>query len=109
MAYAMMKAYAEGQVDEDKYGDAGLRAFNGIVSGYVSNDALGNVYRSSGASASAEDYMNASLYVVNEAKGVGPLMMAAVYANDAAEKYNRPKPHVHEWSYSADGSTLTVT
>lgn len=109
MAYAMMKAYAEDQVDEDKYGDAGLRAFNGIVSGYVSNDALGNVYRSSGASASAEDYMIASLYVVNEAKGVGPLMMAAVYANDAAEKYNRPKPHVHEWQYSSDGSILTVT
>ena len=86
MAYAMMKLYDKGYV-EDSYGEAGLLAFNGIVSNHVDNQGLHNVYISSGVSANAVDYLSKD-YVTNEAKGVGPLMMAASYAEAVANKLN---------------------
>ena len=86
MAYAMMKLYDKGYV-EDSYGEAGLLAFNGIVSNYVDDEGLHNVYISSGVMTTPEAYLSKS-YVSNEAKGVAPLMMAASYANATAEKLN---------------------
>ena len=84
MAYAMMKLYDEGYVGE-KYGMAGLKAFNGTVKNKVTAQGLIDVYISSGVSTTDEGYLQKD-YKVNEAKGVGPLIMAACYANSVAEK-----------------------
>ena len=83
IAYAMMKSYVEGYVD-DTYGEAGLRAFNGTVMNYLDENGLHNVYISSGVETAPEGYLTKE-YKTNEAKGVGPLMMAATYASTAAE------------------------
>ncbi|MDO4803255.1 MAG: glycoside hydrolase family 88 protein [Lachnospiraceae bacterium] len=88
IAYAMMKSYVEGYLD-DTYGEAGLRAFNGTVMNYLDDGGLQNVYISSGVETSPEGYLSKE-YKTNEAKGVGPLMMAATYANAAAEIHNDP-------------------
>ncbi len=92
MAYAMLKSYCEGFVGDD-YGKAGLRAFNGVCENYVRTEGtkvyLDNVYISSGVSTSDAGYLTKE-YRTNEAKGVGPLIMAATYANEAAALVNRP-------------------
>ncbi len=88
IAYAMMKSYVEGYVD-DTYGEAGLRAFNGTVMNYLDKNGLHNVYISSGVETAPEGYLTKE-YKTNEAKGVGPLMMAATYANDAAAIHASP-------------------
>ena len=84
MAYAMLKSYTEGFADSI-YGEAGLRAFNGTVQNQLDGDGLRNIYISSGVGTSPESYLDKT-YQVNEAKGVGPLMMAACYADRAAER-----------------------
>ena len=88
MAYAMMKAYNNGWVDES-YAEAGLKAFNGVVnnqmSGSKGNYTVKDTYRSSGVCTSDEDY-NKNPYVADEAKGTAALIMAATVANTAAEK-----------------------
>ena len=88
MAYAMMKSYTEGFVG-DRYGEAGLRAFNGVCMNYLNDNQLENVYISSGVSETDDGYLKYA-YKINEAKGVGPLMMAACYARDATKLFNRP-------------------
>ncbi len=88
MAYAMMKSYCEGFVG-DKYGKAGLRAFNGVCQNYLTETELSNVYISSGVGTSDTDYLTKE-YKINEAKGVGPLIMAATYAREAAALVNQP-------------------
>ena len=93
LAYAMMKSFAQGYVDEED-GEAGLKAFHGIVDGYVSQNTLTNVYRSAGVSTNPADYLKAELYKPNEAKGVGPLMMAACYAGAAAAGLQKHEPEV---------------
>ena len=85
IAYAMMKSYVEGYLD-DAYGEAGLMAFNGVVMNYLDDDGLHNVYISSGVETYPQGYLS-KVYKVNEAKGVGPLIMAASYANEAAQIY----------------------
>ncbi len=89
MAYAMMKLYSEGYIDDSKYGEAGLKAFNGTVINKMSSGNLEDVYRSSGVETTDAGYLR-STYETNEAKGVAPLMMAASYANAAADKLNVP-------------------
>lgn len=69
IAYAMMKSYVEGYVD-DTYGEAGLRAFNGTVKNYLDKAGLHNVYISSGVETTPEGYLGKE-YKTNEAKGVG--------------------------------------
>lgn len=82
IAYAMLKSYAEGFLDRS-YGEAGLHTFSGIVRTQLDGEGLHNIYLSSGVGTTAESYL-ANGYKVNEAKGVGPLMMAACYAERAA-------------------------
>jgi len=88
----MMKSYVEGYVG-DEYGEAGLRAFNGIVMNdlEISGDEyfLHNVYQSSDVETSPEGYLKKP-YVDNDAKGVGPLIMASTYAKEAARIHNNP-------------------
>ena len=95
MAYAMMKSYVEGYVG-DEYGEAGLRAFNGVVMNDLEISGgeyfLHNVYQSSGVETSPEGYLKKP-YVDNEAKGVGPLIMASTYAEKAARIHNNPESY----------------
>ena len=88
MAYAMMRSYAEGFVGRS-YGAAGLRAFNAIAALKLDEGGLCDVYLSSGVETTPEGYLSKP-YVTNEAKGVGPLFMAAAWAKQAAENYNQP-------------------
>ena len=83
MAYAMMKSYVEGYID-DSYGEAGLRAFNGTVMKCLDEEGLHNIYISASVETYPEGYLSKS-YETNDARGVAPLMMAATYANDAAD------------------------
>ncbi|MBQ6376723.1 MAG: glycoside hydrolase family 88 protein [Lachnospiraceae bacterium] len=92
MAYSMMKLFDEGYVDET-YGEAGLRAFNGTVAVKMQSGSLTDVYKSSGVSTSDGGYLT-STYETDEAKGVGPLMMAACYANGTAAKLQKAEPKV---------------
>lgn len=88
MAYAMMRSYAEGYV-ERRYGAAGLRAFNAIAALKLDEGGLHDVYLSSGVETTPEGYLSKP-YVTNDAKGVGPLFMAAAWAKQAADLYNQP-------------------
>ena len=88
MAYAMMRSYAEGFVGRS-YGAAGLRAFNGTAALKLDEGGLRDVYLSSGVETTPEGYLSKP-YVTNEAKGVGPLFMAAAWAKQAADLYNQP-------------------
>ena len=88
MAYAMMRSYAEGFVGRS-YGAAGLRAFNATAALKLDEEGLHDVYLSSGVETTPEGYLSKP-YVTNEAKGVGPLFMAAAWARQAADLYNQP-------------------
>ena len=57
------------------------------MSNKLSGGELVDVYRSAGVETTDAGYVK-NPYTVNEAKGVGPLIMASCYANSAAEKYN---------------------
>lgn len=88
MAYAMMRSYAEGFVGRS-YGAAGLRAFNAIAALKLDDGRLCDVYLSSGVETTPEGYLSKP-YVNNDAKGAGPLFMAAAWAKQAADLYNQP-------------------
>ncbi len=88
MAYAMMRSYAEGYV-ERRYGAAGLRAFNGTAALKLDDEGLHDVYQSSVVETYPEGYLSKP-YVTNDAKGVGPMFMAAAWARQAADLYNQP-------------------
>lgn len=89
MAYSLMKAYNNGYVTDDKYGQAGLAAFNGVavnkLSGSDGNYEVSDTYLKSGVG-TTDTYYTANGYTTDEAKGVGALIMAAAAANAAAEK-----------------------
>ena len=75
MAYAMMKAYNEGWVTASKYATAAEKGFNGIVSA-MEGGKIVNIYKSSGVCTDDASYCK-NAYVSDEAKGVGPVLMAA--------------------------------
>lgn len=106
MAYALMKAYNNGYVTDAKYGQAGLAAFNGViakkVTGSEGNYTVADIYQKSGVGDSDEYYTENS-YVADEAKGVGPLIMAATVANTTAK--NLPATETPE----EQPSVVTVT
>ncbi len=83
MAYAMMMAYNNGWVGS-KYGDAGLKAFNGTIKtymkGYEGNYRIYGNYKAGWAQDTNEQYLY-STYEANEAKGTAPLIMASTLAN----------------------------
>lgn len=89
MAYALMKAYNNGYVTDAKYGQAGLAAFNGVIANKVTgsegNYTVADIYQKSGVGDS-DEYYTQNNYVADEAKGVGPLIMAATVANTTAKK-----------------------
>ncbi len=76
MAYAMIKSANEGWVTDAKYATAGIEAFNGIVTNKLKDGKITDIYKSSGVETSDGGYCSKS-YVSDEAKGVGPVIMAA--------------------------------
>ncbi len=93
MAYALCKAYKNGWVSDRKYGEAGVKAFNGIVDNKMIGSGPYSVihtYRNSGASPYVNDYTKAD-YTTNEAKGVGPLIMAATVVQPVANMLAIPE------------------
>ena len=88
MAYAMMKAYNKGWVGKT-YGEAGLKAFNGVVNNKMSGSAgkykVSDIYQKSGVGTS-DSYYTQNSYVTDEAKGTAALIMAATVANAAANR-----------------------
>lgn len=89
MAYALMKAYNNGYVSEAKYGEAGLKAFNGVVDNKVTESegsyTVADIYQKSGVG-ETDAYYTTNAYMADEAKGTGALIMAATVANTTAEK-----------------------
>lgn len=89
MAYALMKAYNNGYVSEAKYGEAGLKAFNGVVENKVTGSegsyTVADIYQKSGVG-ETDAYYTANAYMPDEAKGTGALIMAATVADTTAEK-----------------------
>lgn len=87
MAYAMMKASSKGWVGS-QYGEAGLRALDGVVKNKMTESdgsySVVDTYKSSGVKETDADYLT-NTYTTNEAKGVGALIMAAVV-------------HDHDWT-----------
>ena len=79
MAFAIMKAVNKGWVTDSKYATAGLAAINGIVANKMSGGKINDIYKSSGVCTSDGDYCEND-YVSDEAKGVGPVIMAAAEA-----------------------------
>jgi len=113
IAYAMLRSYAEGYMDST-YCEAGLCAFNGTIQTQLQEDGLQNIYISSSVCTSPENYLDKS-YKVNEAKGVGPLMMAACFAQKAAERYYGSTEGIcgaqgehMQWNWSADHQSVLV-
>lgn len=100
MSYALLKAYNEGWTGGNKYGTAGLRAFNGIVANKLSSDGttISDTYLKSGAD-DYQAYYCMNGYKDNEAKGIGAVLMAASIANDVAKKLNNE---------AADAETFTT-
>ncbi len=88
MAYAMMKAYNNGWVGR-KYGDAGLKAFNGTVNTYMYGQegsyVIGGSYKAGWGQPTNEQYLY-STYEADEAKGTAPLIMASTLANDTISR-----------------------
>lgn len=95
MAYALMKAYNNGYVTDAKYGEAGLKAFNGIaeekISGSEGSYTVADIYQKSGVGDSDAYYCEQE-YVNDEAKGTGALIMAATLANATADKLPETEP-----------------
>ena len=95
MAYALMKAYNNEYVTDAKYGEAGLKAFNGIaeekISGSEYSYTVADIYQKSGVGDSDAYYCEQE-YVNDEAKGTGALIMAATLANATADKLPETDP-----------------
>lgn len=113
MAYALMKAYNNGYVSDTKYGEAGLKAFNGIVGNKVSGEegsyAVADIYQKSGVGDSDEYYCTND-YKADEAKGTGALIMAATLANvTAAALQDSPDPGDTPGSVTDPGTGISVS
>lgn len=76
MAYSMLKACNNGYVDE-KYCQYGEETFNEIVNRKLWNNKLKDIYLSSSVKMLEDEY-SVNPYVENDAKGIAPLILAAL-------------------------------
>ncbi len=81
-AYTIMKAYTRGWLTDAKYGQAALNAIDGIMgsSSYYSSGSFKNILKSSGVGTTVSYYNSDKSE--DEAKGVGPIIMAASMYDD---------------------------
>lgn len=84
MAYTLLKTYNDGITTDTKYLEAGLKAFQGIMSTKVHTGIFGyqvrDIYKTSSVFPVPDLYSFKRRYVTNEAKGIAPLFFAAVEA-----------------------------
>jgi rhamnogalacturonyl hydrolase YesR len=91
ISYVLMDSYVKGYVKDKKYAYAGLKAFNGVVKNklkrnYADNFILSDSYRSSSVSDNVEGYCVCENYVINEAKGIAPLILASSVVEKTFER-----------------------
>ncbi len=79
-AYTIMKAYTHGWLTDASYANAALKAIDGIMSNTYSSGSFGQILKSSGVGTTV-DYYN-STKSSDEAKGTGPIIMAAAMYDD---------------------------
>lgn len=78
-AYCLLKGYQDGILKDEAFRIAGIKAFNAMVKyHYNETDGLTDTLISMGPGSTPQAYQNPA-YVNNEAKGVGPLIMASEY------------------------------
>lgn len=80
-AYCLLRGYHDGLLDDEAYREAGLRAFNSMVETRMTDEGLIDTMKSSGVTSDINRYA-INKYVVNEAKGIAPLIMASCYVNE---------------------------
>ena len=89
-AYALLKLAVSGEVSIPRpYAEAGIRAYNSIVDGFLAGGELENVYLSAGVSTHKADYL-AGEYAANNANGVAPMLLATPYYREAVRRFWRP-------------------
>ena len=90
MAYTLLKTYNDGITTDTKYLQAGLKAFQGIMSNKLHRRVKGyqveDIYKSSSVFADPAHYCLKEKYMQNEAKGIAPLFFAAVEAEKWLKK-----------------------
>ncbi len=93
MAYALMKAYNNGWISggshtEQEYGQAGLKAFDGIVENKLQSGQIVDIYRSAGVETTDAGYLDTSKMsgTEDEAKGVGGVLLAATQVEKTQQK-----------------------
>ncbi len=82
LSYTLLKAYNLGIVKDEKYKEAGLKAFNGTVSENLKKNIIGQYYLkdilySSKVEDTPEKYCVCKNYVKDDAKGAASLILAA--------------------------------
>ena len=109
IAYTLMKTYNDSITPDIKYLHAGLKAFQGIMSGKFRKKILGysvsDIYKSSSVFSEPAMYCLNGKYVENEAKGLAPLFFAtaeakkwltkssAITKNKIPKEYPDTNPH----------------
>ena len=79
LSYCLLKGYKIGILKDEAFRIAGIKAFNAMVKyHYNETDGLTDTLISMGPGSTPQAYQNPA-YVNNEAKGVGPLIMASEY------------------------------
>ena len=91
MSYALLKTYNDGIATDEKYLQAGIKAFKGIMGNKFHKSIWGyynvkDIYRSSSVFTDPARYCIKGKYVTNEAKGLAPLIFAAIEAKKAASQ-----------------------
>lgn len=90
MAYALLSAYIEGFVQDEKYAYAGLKAFNGVVENklkmYDFNYNLTDIYKSAIINEDAESYCKCENFIKNDSKGSAPLILASTIVPKVVNK-----------------------
>ena len=78
-AYCLLRGYHNGLLENEKCRLSGLAAFNALVETKMTENGLTDIYSSSSVTGNKDLYQKNG-YVANDGKGVGPFIMAAVYA-----------------------------
>jgi unsaturated rhamnogalacturonyl hydrolase len=82
MSYALLKAYNQKILTDEKYLNAGLKAFNGVVESKLkekwnSKFILKDIYFATNVKKDPQYYCNCRLYVQNDTKGIASLILAS--------------------------------
>ena len=78
LAYALLRGYHSGLLQDESYRKAGLFAFNGLVETKLTAEGLTDHIHSSAVHENPSMYQ-ISKYMTNDGKGVGPFIMALKY------------------------------